>query len=160
MTTKTPKMTGWMLFAALALSACNGAGPNAGDAGDGGLDAGDAGQDFCTQSVAVSQKLENELVVCELDAGLPTGIGTSAELAKCQQELDAGCDTQDQITLSTAATCIDELPPLQCAWFMTDGGVPLAALAWALAAYSCKPASLSPSCQIVTGIPLDAGLPF
>jgi hypothetical protein len=141
MTTKTSRMTHRMLLAALASAACNGS------------------QDFCTHSVAVSQKLENELSVCALDAGLPASTDTTTELDKCRQQL-TGCDAQDQTALNTAADCIDELPPLQCAWFTSDGGIPLSALAWALEAYSCEPTSLSASCQIVPGLSLDAGLPF
>jgi hypothetical protein len=142
MTTETPRLTRWMLLAALALAACNG-----------------GTQDFCTHSVAISQKLEGEVLMCALDAGLPPLANTSTQIAKCQQEL-TGCNAQDQMTLNTAANCIDALPAIQCAWFTSDGGVPLSALAWLFDLASCEPGSLSATCQIATGISLDAGFPF
>ncbi len=143
MTTKTPKLLCCTLLAALTLAACSGS------------------PDLCTRSINAAHKIGDELIACEPDAGIPPDTEAATEIAHCETQL-AGCTAQDQSSLTTSVTCIEDLPPLQCQWFtVPDGGLPVALLAWAFEALTCEPTpALSASCQVTSALPLDGGLSF
>jgi hypothetical protein len=138
-------MTRWMLLAAqLALVACN------------------SSPDLCTSTVNALHKIANEVEACDPDAGFPPDTEAASEIAHCQTQI-AGCDPQDLSTLNTSATCLDDLPPIQCQWLTssTTGLPPAAAIVWIGELLSCEPAQpLSKSCDVSTGLPFDGGLPF
>jgi hypothetical protein len=124
-------MARWtLLAAALALVACS-----------------SSSTDLCNNGINAVATATNKAFACE-GAATTTSTEISAAIATCEVEI-MSCTSQDQSALSTAVSCFQNLPPVQCSWY-TDAGAPIpdgGATQWQAQAAMCKP-TVSSACNV------------